>query len=129
MTAFEAFDDRSGVPRSGDPVEHVRGRRARGAVGGRHIELDQRHEPPVRAPPFRVVLHAERPVGALPFEQAHDHRLTPRGAPGTCGIAAGEPPAYSHSIVPGGFDVMSNTTRLTPFVSLTSRLLIRARTS
>jgi hypothetical protein len=36
---------------------------------------------------------------------------------------------YSHSMVPGGFDVMSNTTLLTPFTSFTMRLLMRARTS
>src|SRR6266852_6730896 len=37
--------------------------------------------------------------------------------------------AHSHSMVPGGFDVMSNTTRFTPFTSLTMRLLMRASTS
>src|SRR5207253_7697495 len=36
---------------------------------------------------------------------------------------------HSHSMVPGGFEVMSKTTRLTPFTSLTIRLLIRASTS
>src|SRR5207245_5081168 len=35
---------------------------------------------------------------------------------------------YSHSMVPGGFDVMSNTTRFTPSTSLTIRLLMRAST-
>src|SRR5882762_770738 len=33
--------------------------------------------------------------------------------------------AYSHSMVDGGFDEMSKTTRLTPFTSLMTRLLIR----
>src|SRR4030095_10319837 len=33
-------------------------------------------------------------------------------------------PGYSHSIVDGGFEEMSNTTRLTPFTSLMIRLLI-----
>ena len=36
---------------------------------------------------------------------------------------------YSHSIVAGGFDEMSYTTRFTPGTSLTIRLLIFARTS
>ncbi len=36
---------------------------------------------------------------------------------------------YSHSIVPGGFDVMSYTTRFTPGTSFTMRLAILARTS
>jgi len=37
--------------------------------------------------------------------------------------------AYSHSIVPGGFDVMSYTTRLIPRTSLTIRLEIVRSTS
>ena len=36
---------------------------------------------------------------------------------------------YSHSIVEGGFDVMSYTTRLTPSTSLTMRLEMRSNTS
>ena len=36
---------------------------------------------------------------------------------------------YSHSIVPGGFDVMSYTTRLIPRTSLTIRLEIARSTS
>jgi hypothetical protein len=36
---------------------------------------------------------------------------------------------YSHSIVPGGFEVMSYTTRLTPFTSFTIRLEIVFSTS
>src|SRR5690348_16057098 len=36
---------------------------------------------------------------------------------------------YSHSIVPGGFDVMSYTTRLIPTISFTIRLEIRFSTS
>src|SRR3974390_1490803 len=34
----------------------------------------------------------------------------------------GHPPSHSHSIVPGGFEVTSYTTRLMPFTSLTMRL-------
>src|SRR5207249_11083000 len=44
----------------------------------------------------------------------HDVGICNRGCAGLTGVIA-----YSHSIVPGGFDVMSNTTRLTPFTSLT----------
>ena len=36
---------------------------------------------------------------------------------------------YSHSIVAGGFELMSYTTRLTPRTSLMIRVEIRARTS
>src|SRR5438270_5708734 len=39
------------------------------------------------------------------------------------------PPRYSHSIVPGGFDVMSYTTRFTPFTSFTIRVEIIFSTS
>jgi hypothetical protein len=34
---------------------------------------------------------------------------------------------YSHSIVPGGFDVTSYTTRLTPFTSLMIRVAVSPR--
>src|SRR5208282_1021824 len=37
--------------------------------------------------------------------------------------------SYSHSIVPGGFDVMSYTTRFTPFTSFTIRVEIVFSTS
>ncbi len=36
---------------------------------------------------------------------------------------------YSHSIVPGGLEVMSYTTRLTPLTSLTMRLEIASSSS
>jgi CutA1 divalent ion tolerance protein len=36
---------------------------------------------------------------------------------------------YSHSMVPGGFDVMSSTTRVTPSTSLVMRVEIRCRRS
>lgn len=36
---------------------------------------------------------------------------------------------YSHSMVPGGFDVTSSTTRFTPAISLVMRLEMRASTS
>ena len=40
-----------------------------------------------------------------------------------------EPPysPHSHSIVPGGFDVMSYTTRLTPLTSLMIRVAVSPR--
>ncbi len=41
--------------------------------------------------------------------------------------AAGE--VYSHSIVPGGFEVMSKTTRFTPFTSLTILVAILCRSA
>lgn len=42
---------------------------------------------------------------------------------------ATDTPAHSHSIVPGGFDVTSSTTRLTSFTSLVMRLEIFDSTS
>src|SRR5437588_1410974 len=41
----------------------------------------------------------------------------------------GEETRYSHSIVPGGFEVMSYTTRFTPFTSFTMRFEMRFNTS
>ncbi len=41
----------------------------------------------------------------------------------------GERPSYSHSMVPGGFDVMSSVTRLTPSTSLMIRVEIRSSRS
>src|SRR6218665_8457 len=48
------------------------------------------------------------------------------GGPPARGGAAG---TYSHSIVPGGFEVTSSTTRLTSATSFVIRVEIRARTS
>jgi hypothetical protein len=48
-----------------------------------------------------------------------------------CGRASplSHPESYSHSIVAGGLEEMSYTTRLTPGTSLTIRLEMRARRS
>src|SRR5438067_4941233 len=99
-----------------DPVEDCPGGGPGGPVAGRDPELDQRDQAPVGALPFRVGMNTKAPVGTLPGQQPFDHRLTP-------GFV------YSHSMVPGGLLVMSNTTRLTPLTSFTIRLLIRASTS
>ena len=72
---------------------------------------------------------------------ARDHIVTPtRATPGAYegGLrrdqVTGLPPTgvlapYSHSIVPGGFDVMSYATRFTPGTSLMMRLEMRSSTS
>ena len=39
------------------------------------------------------------------------------------------PSTHSHSMVPGGFDVTSSTTRFTPLTSLVMRFEMRASTS
>jgi len=63
----------------------------------------------------------------------HQKRDDPQAVPLWCqriippGVLT--PVAYSHSIVPGGFDVTSRTTRLTPGTSLVMRLEMRASTS
>ena len=109
--------------RSGNPVEHgVRGG-TRVGVGGWGPELDERNEPPVGTGPFAVWVDAESAVPALSAEEPGDHPLAPRR------VQAEVERPYSHSMVPGGFDVMSNTTRLTPLTSLTIRLLMRPSTS
>ena len=48
-----------------------------------------------------------------------------------CGTAQGDCPvaAYSHSMVPGGLDVTSSTTRFTSRTSLVMRVEIRSSTS
>src|SRR5437879_13451134 len=52
-----------------------------------------------------------------------------RSARGTCRRAVVQRDAYSHSIVAGGFELTSYTTRFTPFTSLLTRLEIRPSTS
>ena len=47
----------------------------------------------------------------------------------TEGTERGPPPGYSHSMVLGGLEVMSYTTRVMPRTSFTIRLEIRSRTS
>lgn len=56
------------------------------------------------------------------------HAIAARVTP--TGMAAEDTfPPHSHSMVPGGLEVMSNTTRLTPGTSLAMRLEMRASTS
>ena len=53
-----------------------------------------------------------------------------RGPPTVAAASAGGQPArYSHSMVAGGFEVASSTTRFTPATSLVIRVEIRANTS
>ena len=47
----------------------------------------------------------------------------------TTGLLPVRRKSYSHSMVPGGFDVMSNATRFTPGTSLMSLLDMRSSTS
>ena len=69
---------------------------------------------------------AERLLAEYFARQALGH-----GAAADVGRADHQDPwlAHSHSIVPGGFDVMSSTTRLIPGTSLMTRLLIVSSTS
>src|SRR5207302_2026539 len=120
VTAFLARHDHR-LRRRRDPVEHSVGGCSGGTASTRNAELRERDEPPVRAGPLGVGMDAERAVSPLAFQKPCDHPLAP-------GLIYGSGD-YSHSIVPGGFDVMSNTTRFTPLTSLTMRLLIRASTS
>ena len=53
----------------------------------------------------------------------------PPVADATQRAASGSAGSYSHSIVPGGFDVTSSTTRFTPGTSLVMRFEMRASTS
>src|SRR5207237_3861610 len=120
MAALLPGDDH-GLRRRRDPIEHRVGRSAGGAASGGNTELDKGNQSPVGSFPLRIGMHTEPAVGLLPLQKARDHSRAP-------GLVEGYD-YYSHSIVPGGFDVMSNTTRFTPLTSLTMRLLIRASTS
>src|SRR2546422_8240190 len=50
-----------------------------------------------------------------------------RSARGTCRRAVVQRDAYSHSIVAGGFELTSYTTRFTPFTSLLTRVVYDVR--
>ena len=78
----------------------------------------------------------KRLTPSAPFFRCHSvsdssrpgfNRFVPREEATGQGLA--RPLRYSHSIVPGGFEVMSKTQRLMPFTSFTIRLLMRARRS
>ncbi len=58
----------------------------------------------------------------------HVHLVSPESLPPPVGLP-GRISDHSHSIVPGGFEVMSYTTRLIPRTSLMIRLLIRPSSS
>ena len=67
---------------------------------------------------------------ALPTASSTQPRTSPAAIiAATCQAAASPLPGYSHSMVPGGFDVMSSTTRLTPGTSLMMRLEMRSSRS
>src|SRR6266566_3253908 len=120
VASFPAGDDER-LRRRRDPVQHRPCCGAGGTVSARHAQLDERHEAPVGSCPLGVGMHPKASVGSLTGQKLIDHRLPPGRVEAELG--------YSHSMVPGGFDVMSNTTLLTPLTSLTMRLLMRARTS
>src|SRR5438067_1578315 len=121
MPALEALDDRCAMARTRDPVEDVPGGGPRRPARGGNAELDERDEAPVRAGPLGVRVHAKPAVRMLAREEPSDRGVAPSGVD-ACR-------RYSHSMVPGGFEVMSKTTRLTPLTSLTMRLLMRPSTS
>ena len=56
------------------PREHVLGRGDAARLAGGNAELDERDEPPVRAAPLAVGVHAEATVGALPRQERPDLR-------------------------------------------------------
>ena len=67
-------------------------------------------------------------------ERDAEHLLVGTGVAGSHGMSGFDAPhrdrpAHSHSIVPGGFDVTSSTTRLTPSTSFVMRFEILASTS
>jgi hypothetical protein len=73
---------------------------------------------PVSGEPHRKLSHLERArrideVGEI----ANEMRITLSSVSFSEFLSS-----HSHSIVPGGFEVMSYTTRLTPFTSLTMRV-------
>jgi hypothetical protein len=56
------------VPVARQPVEHGLGSREQALVG-RHAELDERDEPPVRAAPLLVRMPDETPVALLAAQE------------------------------------------------------------
>ena len=65
----------------------------------------------------------------MPFEQApYAYEIFQKKMDGCVKVVL-EPRVYSHSMVPGGFDVMSSATRLTPGTSAMMRLDSRCSTS
>jgi len=90
--------DHKGIRWRGYPIQNGVGRGARGAVLGRDAELHQRDQPPVRAGPLRIRVDTEAAVGALAGQKSLHRGLPPAGV-WSC--------RYSHSMVPGGFEVMS----------------------
>ncbi len=89
------------------------------------------------------ILEPESPdANEFPGIVRHDLQPPPQGASGEQQVVGsyGRTPVvractqlrrhagiYSHSIVPGGFDVMSYTTRLTPLTSLMIRVAVSPR--
>ena len=57
------------MARSGEPPEHGAGGRDAAWLAGRHAELDEGDQPPVRAAPFAVWVDAEAAVLLLSGEQ------------------------------------------------------------
>ncbi len=105
-------------------LEHLRGgrregrggeREGRGGAERRGREAGTRH-------PRRVPSHRRASMVRIDQQSAATRRIPSvrRGPP-----AGG----YSHSMVPGGLDVRSRATRLTPSTSLMMRLEIRSRRS
>ena len=86
---------------------------------------------------LKVVGLTEKRVGAAQVSDFCDDRTPETAARNrflveVAGISRRHPRSprpYSHSIVPGGFELMSSTTRLQPLTSLMMRLEIVRRTS
>ena len=77
---------------------------------------------------FRIPSLAKE--GILTCTSNCTHSLAPSGARDYLfSFPRGHARGYSHSIVAGGFDVMSYTTRLIPFTSFTMRFDITFNTS
>ncbi len=127
-TAAEAMPEGGGAPAAGAMSGAGSGAGAAGAGLGSVIA-----EPgggsgwaAPDAPPGRVVRLAMAETLAPPAGRRTTRWYVRLIQPGYPGLG---PECYSHSIVAGGFELMSYTTRLTPGTSLTIRALILPSTS
>ena len=121
---------------AGEPVgQHRRGDGPGGR--GRHRPASPRASPPWRTPYSRwprrcSARRTPRPGRATEASRHSPEGSAPRDQPRELSSSEGKrgtTPRYSHSMVPGGLEVTSSTTRLTPGTSLVIRVEMRASTS
>src|SRR5207247_10721038 len=114
------------LPAPGGDVERAAEGRLEAGLLSREIEVDR---------PEEVAVVRQRDRGQAQILRLLDELLELRGAVEEAVLGVDvevnelavlhRGPAHSHSMVDGGFEEMSKTTRFTPFTSLMMRLLMR----